>query len=78
MLDYNTIQIIRKEIHKLQERAKDHICYSVDTTEKLNYSRGQLSSLDELLQVIKYLLKKEDKEDDDLGKTGWVSDKSED
>jgi hypothetical protein len=32
---------------------------------------GQLSSLEELLQVIKYLLKNEDIEDD-FGKTRWV------
>jgi len=74
MLDYNTIQTLRKEIKKLIEEKKRHIVYSVDTVEKLSYSRGQLSSLEELLQVIQYLLKKEDIEDDDLSKTGWVKD----
>jgi len=48
--------------------------HGVDSIEKLQYSRGQLSSLEELLQVIKYLLKNEDIEDDDLGKTRRVSD----
>ena len=74
MLDINTVNEIRREIKKLIESKKEHIVRSVDSIEKLQYSRGQLSSLEELLQVIQYLLKKEDIEDDDLGKTGWVSD----
>jgi len=77
MLDVTTVNEIRREIKKLIEAKRDHIVHSVDTVEKLQYSRGQLSSLEELLQVIKYLLKKEDIEDDDLGKTGWVSDSNE-
>ena len=77
MLDYQTVQTLRREINKLIEEKKTHIVYSVDSIEKLQYSRGQLSSLEELLQVIQYLLKKEDIEDDDLGKTRWVSDSNE-
>jgi hypothetical protein len=77
MLDINTVNEIRREIKKLIESKKEHIVRSVDTIEKLQYSRGQLSSLEELLQVIQYLLKKEDIEDDDLGKTRWVSDSNE-
>lgn len=77
MLDVTTVNEIRREIKKLIEAKKEHIIHSVDSIEKLQYSRGQLSSLEELLQVIKYLLKKEDIEDDDLGKTGWVSDSNE-
>jgi hypothetical protein len=64
MLEYNTIQEVRREIDKLINEKKNHIVYNVDTIEKLQYSRGQLSSLEELLQVIKDLLKKEDIEDD--------------
>jgi len=64
MLDYQTVQTLRREIHKLIEEKKTHIVYSVDSIEKLQYSRGQLSSLEELLQVMKYLLKKEQIDDD--------------
>ena len=45
--------------------------YSVDTIEKLQYTRGEISSLEELLQVMKDLLKNEDKvDDDDLSEAG--------
>ncbi len=64
MLDYQTVQTLRREINKLIEEKKTHIVYSVDSIEKLQYSRGQLSSLEELLQVMKDLLKKEEIEDD--------------
>lgn len=64
MLDYQTVQNLRREINKLIEEKKTHIIYSVDSIEKLQYSRGQLSSLEELLQVMKDLLKKEEIEDD--------------
>lgn len=64
MLNYQTVQTLRREINKLIEEKKTHIVYSVDSIEKLQYSRGQLSSLEELLQVMKDLLKKEDIEDD--------------
>jgi len=64
MLDYQTVQTLRREINKLIEEKKTHIVYSVDSVEKLQYSRGQLSSLEELLQVMKDLLKKEEIEDD--------------
>ena len=73
MMDIDTINRIRTEIKKLMDVKKEHIVHSVDTVDKLQYSRGQLSSLEELLQVIKYLLKKEDIEDD-FGKTRRVSD----
>jgi len=74
MMDIDTVNRIRTEIKKLMDVKKEHIVHSVDTVDKLQYSRGQLSSLEELLQVIKYLLKNEDIEDDDLGKTRRVSD----
>jgi len=59
MLDYTTTDIIRNEINKKIEAAKDHICYGVDTLEKLMYARGRLSSLEELLQDIKNLQKED-------------------
>ena len=64
-LDYESIQAIRREVRRLIERKKEHLVYSVDSIEKLQYTRGEISSLEELLQVIKDLLKNEDKEDDD-------------
>ena len=73
MMDIDTVNRIRTEIKKLIDVKRDHIVHGVDSIEKLQYSRGQLSSLEELLQVIKYLLKKEDIEDD-FGKTRRVSD----
>jgi hypothetical protein len=74
MMDIHTVNRIRAEIKKMITAKTEHIVHSVDTVEKLQYSRGQLSSLEELLQVIQYLLKNEDIEDDDLGKTRRVSD----
>ena len=74
MMDIDTVNQIRHEVSKMIVNKTDHIVHSVDSMEKLQYSRGQLSSLEELLQVIKYLLKNEDIEDDDLGKTRRVSD----
>jgi hypothetical protein len=74
MMDIDTVNQIRHEVSKMITNKTDHIVHSVDSIEKLQYSRGQLSSLEELLQVIKYLLKNEDIEDDDLGKTRRVSD----
>ena len=72
-MDIDTVNRIRSEIKKLIDTKVEHIVHGVDSYEKLQYSRGQLSSLEELLQVIKYLLKKEDIEDD-FGKTRRVSD----
>tara|TARA_R110000822_G_scaffold136796_1_gene274324 strand:- start:134 stop:370 length:237 start_codon:yes stop_codon:yes gene_type:complete len=74
MMDIETINQIRNEISKMIDNKIEHIVHGVDSMEKLQYSRGQLSSLEELLQVIKYLLKNEDIEDDDFGKTRRVSD----
>ena len=73
-MDIHTINRVRAEIKKMITAKTEHIVHSVYTVEKLQYSRGQLSSLEELLQVIQYLLKNEDIEDDDLGKTRRVSD----
>ena len=45
------------------------------TKDILPEQRIEAQSLEELLQVIRDLLNKEDIEYDDLGKTGWVTDK---
>jgi len=74
MMDIDTVNRLRSEIKNLIKVKSEHIVHGVDTMEKLQYSRGQLSSLEELLQVIQYLLKNEDIEDDDLGETRRVSD----
>lgn len=60
ILDYNTTSSIKNEIKKKIESSKDHICYGVDTVEKLMYARGRLSSLEELLQDINNLQKEDD------------------
>jgi len=65
MIDIETIDRIKAEIRKMIAQKQEHIVYSVDSMDKLQYSRGQLSSCEELLQVVKDLLKKEDIEDDD-------------
>ncbi len=69
-LDYETVQKIRRETRRLIDRKKEHLVYSVDSIEKLQYTRGEISSLEELLQVIKDLLKNEDKDDNDPGEAG--------
>lgn len=70
-LDYETVQQIRREVRRLIDRKKEHLVYSVDSIEKLQYTRGEISSLEELLQVMKDLLKNEDKvDDDDLSEAG--------
>ncbi len=74
MMDIETINQIRNEISIMIDNKIEHIVHGVDSMEKLQYSRGQLSSLEELLQVIQYLLKNEDIEDDDLSETRRVSD----
>lgn len=59
MLDFNTTERIKTEIHKKIRDVKDHICYGVDSMEKLMYARGRLSSLEELLQDIRNLQKED-------------------
>ena len=66
MLDYNTTERIKTEINRKIKDVKDHICYGVDSMEKLMYARGRLSSLEELLQDIKNLHKEDD---DDIDNT---------
>ncbi len=66
MLDYNTSQRIKNAINKQIEATKEHICYGVDSFDKLMYARGRLSGLETLLQDIKNLQKEDN---DDIDKT---------
>ena len=59
MLDYNTAERIKNLINKQIESTKEHICYGVDSLEKLMYARGRLSALETLLQDIKNLQKED-------------------
>jgi predicted RNase H-like HicB family nuclease len=53
----DTISLIQKRIKEKIDRLKNHAAYSVDTMEELKYVRGQIKSLEDLLQEIKDLLK---------------------
>jgi hypothetical protein len=67
MLDPYTIDSIKHKIQKDIEHIKEHICYGVDSINKLEYARGKLSALETLLQDIKNLQKEDN--DGDLDKT---------
>ena len=70
MVDYNTIQDIKRLILKQINLVKEELCYGIDTIDKLHYSRGQIRALEALLQDLNDLLKKEnDDDDDDSGDT---------
>ena len=59
MLDHHTLNKIKLEINKQIISVKDHICYGVDSVDKLMYARGRLSALETLLQDIKNLQKED-------------------
>ena len=59
MLDHHTLNKIKLEVNKQITNIKDHICYGVDSVEKLMYARGRLSALETLLQDIKNLQKED-------------------
>ena len=59
MIDPFSADKIKTIINKEVANIKDHICYGVDTVEKLMYARGRLSSLEELLQDIRNLQKED-------------------
>jgi hypothetical protein len=65
MVDYNTIQDIKRLILKQINLVKEELCYGIDTIDKLHYSRGQIRALEALLQDLNDLLKKENDDDDD-------------
>ena len=53
--------LVKKEI----DATKDHLCYGVDSMDKLMYARGRLSALETLLQDIKNLQKENNDGDTD-------------
>ena len=59
MYDIDTIQTLRTFIRKQLTEIKDHLIYSVDTIEELNYARGKNNALETLLQDLTDLQKKE-------------------
>jgi|TARA_R100001129_G_C5190049_1_gene210472 hypothetical protein len=59
MYDIDTIQTFRTFIRKQLTEIKDHLIYSVDTLEELNYARGKINALETLLQDLTDLQKKE-------------------
>jgi hypothetical protein len=65
MLDLGTLDQVRHYIKKQIEQTKDHLCYGVDTIDKLQYSRGKLNALEALLQDLKDLQKNMENVDDD-------------
>ena len=68
MLDPYSVEVIKKRINKNRDAVKEHLCYGVDTIAKLNYSRGQLTAYDAVLQDLKDL-QKEDDAGDTINKT---------
>ena len=59
MLDYHTKEKIVNVINRQIKDIKDHLCYGVETVEKIMYARGRLSALETLLQDIKNLQKED-------------------
>ncbi|HAT65465.1 MAG TPA: hypothetical protein DCS66_12835 [Flavobacteriaceae bacterium] len=65
MLEPYTADKIKNNIIKEIDNIKDHICYGVDSIDKLQYARGRLSALEALLQDIKNLQKEDNDGDPD-------------
>ena len=60
MYDLDTLALIKKQINRKLQEIKDHLIYSVDTTQELHYARGKINALESLLQDLKDLQRKED------------------
>jgi hypothetical protein len=48
MLDYHTKEQIVNLINRQIKDIKDHLCYGIDSVDKLMYGRGRLSALETL------------------------------
>ena len=60
-IDYSTV---RRLTDKRIESLKDTLVYSVDNIEQLHYIRGQIKSLEDLLQDLKDLQLKQERLND--------------
>jgi hypothetical protein len=63
-MDIDTLQQIRHHIKKEISKVKEHLCYSIDKLDHLNYAKGKLNGLESLLQDLKDLQNREDNFDD--------------
>ncbi len=61
LIDPYSAEVIKTHLNKKIDQIKEHICYSVDSVDKLQYAKGKLSSYEELLQDVKGDLQTEDK-----------------
>lgn len=68
--DYETLQQVKRLIQKQIDKIKEDIVYSIDTMEKLSYAKGQISSLEGLLQDLKDLQNTEEDVRDDTDNKG--------
>ena len=59
MYDLDTLTLIKNQINKKLHEIKEHLIYSVDTTQELYYARGKINALETLLQDLKDLQRKE-------------------
>ena len=55
---------VKKVVNKRIESLKDNLVYSVDNLEQLHYIRGQIKSLEDLLQDLKDLQLKQERLND--------------
>ena len=60
MYDLDTLTLIKNQINKKLHEIKEHLIYSVDTTQELYYARAKINALETLLQDLKDLQRKED------------------
>ena len=59
MIDPFSADKVKQIINKVIANTKEHICYGVDSIDKLMYARGRLSALEALLQDIRNLQKED-------------------
>jgi len=65
IIDPYSADVLKKHLQKKIKDTQEHICYSVDSIDKLQYARGKLSSYEELLQDVKDDLQMEENDGTD-------------
>ena len=65
-MDIDTITLVNNRIKKRLQQLKDHAIYGVDTMDKLQYVRGQITSYEGLQQEIKDLLSRTEIENEQV------------